>query len=239
MTKCKNCGHRFEGNYCNHCGQAAKTGRINLMFLWEDIHHGILHYDKGITYSIKQLFLKPGYAIRDYIRGKRVGHFRPISLVIVLATIYALIYHLTDVNLITSDNNASIKIYNYVIEHYYWFIIATIPLFGLSTFIAFRDHNYNFPEYIIFESFKASQRLIIHTLFLPVIFFAHSSDFTRFSINILFVIDISLITWTNIQFFSRLTVFNSILKSILSYIIWLLLVFIVAVGIVLVLNIDI
>ncbi len=227
MIKCKNCGHHFEGNFCNHCGQSAKTGRINLMFLWEDIHHGLLHYDKGITYSGKQLFLKPGYIIRDYIQGKRVGHFRPISLVIVLATIYALVNHLTGVNLLSSKNDDSVKIYNYILEHYYWFIIATIPLFSISTKIAFREKHLNFAEYIIFESFKASQRLIIHTIFLPIIFLVNNPKFTGFSINFLFVVDISLIIWTNSQFFNRLSVTNVILRSLLSYAIWLVLVFIV------------
>ena len=98
MTICKNCGNSFEGNYCNQCGQSAKTKRINHEFLWEDIEHGLFHYDKGIGYSLKKLFEKPGIVIFDYIEGKRVNHFRPISMVIIMATIYALIYHLLDLN---------------------------------------------------------------------------------------------------------------------------------------------
>lgn len=57
MIKCKNCSFSFEGNYCSNCGQTAKTERISFKFLWEDIQHGILHYDKGIVYTVKQLFL--------------------------------------------------------------------------------------------------------------------------------------------------------------------------------------
>lgn len=238
MIECKNCGHRFEGNFCNHCGQSAKTGRIDIKFLWEDVHHGILHYDKGIVYSAKQLFLKPGYIIGDYVKGKRVGHFRPISLVIVLATIYALIYHLTNVNLLNSTNNSSVEVYNYLIEHYYWFIIATIPLFAISTKLVFRRQDFNFPEYIIFESFKASQRLIVHTIFLPMIFLVNQPNFTKFCVNILFFIDVSLIIWTNIQFFRTMPISKVIIKSILSYIIWFILVVIILGAILLILGID-
>lgn len=239
MIECKNCGHRFEGNFCNHCGQSAKTGRIDIKFLWEDIHHGILHYDKGIVYSAKQLFLRPGYIISDYVKGKRVGHFRPISLVIVLATIYALIYHLTNVNLLSSTNNSSVKVYNYLIGHYYWFIIATIPLFAICTKLFFRTQNYNYPEYIIFESFKASQRLIVHTLFLPVIFLVNNPIFTKLCVNVLFFIDISLIIWTNIQFFRTLSNVQVFIKSILSYLLWYMMVVLLTGIILLALNIDI
>lgn len=167
-----------------------------------------------------------------------MGHFRPISLVIVLATIYALMYHLTNVNLLNSTNNTSVEVYNYLIEHYYWFIIATIPLFAISTKLVFRRQDFNFPEYIIFESFKASQRLIVHTIFLPMIFIVNQPNFTKFCINFLFFIDISLIIWTNIQFFRTMPISKVIIKSILSYIIWFILVVIFLGVILLILGID-
>ena len=100
MITCKNCGYIFKGNFCNICSQSAATKRINFEFLWEDLEHGLLHYDKGLLYSLKKLFLKPGSAIQEYIQGKRVHHFRPISMVIVLATVYALIYHLGNINIL-------------------------------------------------------------------------------------------------------------------------------------------
>src|SRR6218665_3469561 len=137
MTKCKNCGNSFNENYCNQCGQSAKTKRINYEFLWEDIEHGLLHYDKGIGYSLKKLFKKPGYEIEDYIEGKRVGHFRPISMVIIMATVYALIYHFLDLNHNSGLDKSSGLILEKIFEHYYWFVVGTIPIYAFTTFTTF------------------------------------------------------------------------------------------------------
>lgn len=224
MIKCKNCGHLFEGRYCNYCGQSAKTDRINSKFLWEDIEHGILHYDKGMAHTIKQLFSKPGFAIKDYINGKRVHHFRPISLCIVLATLYGFIYHLTNVKLINTDNNDSVNASEEIFKHYYWFVFITIPIYAFSTKIIFRQKEYNFWEYFILESFKVAQRLFIHVLSLPVIYMFYNS--LNVIMIALTIIDITLIIWTNIQFFNKLPKFKVIYLSILSYLLFFVIVMI-------------
>lgn len=220
MTTCKNCGHRFEGRYCNHCGQSAKTHRIDAKFLWEDIQHGIIHYDKGITYTLKQLYLKPCYVIRDYIQGKRVHHFRPVSLCIVLATVYALIYHLLNINLIDETDTDASSFFDKVIEHYYWFVFGTIPSFALATMITFRDKEYNFWEYFILETFKVAQRLVVHILFLPVIYLFNDLRIARVILYLLMIIDVLLIIWTNIQFFNQKPKLKVALLSFFSYLIY-------------------
>lgn len=59
--------------------------------MWHDIQHGLFHFDQGIFYTAKQLFIRPGHSIREFIEGKRVEHFKPLSLVIILATAYGII----------------------------------------------------------------------------------------------------------------------------------------------------
>lgn len=222
MITCKNCGNLFEGNYCNQCGQSAKTKRINYEFLWEDIQHGLLHYDKGIGYSLKKLFEKPGYVISDYIEGKRVNHFRPISMVIIVATIYALIYHLLDLNHRSAIDESSGAVLEKIFEHYYWFVVATIPVYTFTTYLMFKKTGYNFYEIIIFEAFKTSQRLGVHILFLPVLYFVKDESGFNIITNILFLIDFILIFWTNKQFFNKITAKEVFLRSIGSYLIYLI-----------------
>lgn len=221
-TTCKNCGHQFIGKFCNNCGQTAKTKRIDAAFLWEDIEHGILHYDKGILYTVKQLFLKPGFVIKDYIEGKRVHHFRPISLTIVFATLYVLVYHLTKIDLVNQESEGSKMIFEKVLEHYYWFVFITIPIFAWSTALFFRNNGYNFWEYFIFEAFKASQRLIVHILLLPVIFIIHNATATNYLTKSLLLIDFALIVWTNLQFFNHLPKLKVFYKSLFGYLTYFL-----------------
>lgn len=238
MTTCKNCGNVFDGNYCNQCGQSAKTKRINHEFLWEDIQHGILHYDKGIGYSLKKLFEKPGYIIEEYIAGKRVNHFRPISMVIIMSTIYALIYHLLDLNQRVALDESSGLILEKIFEHYYWFVVATIPLYAITTYIMFKRTGYNFYELIIFEAFKTSQRLGIHIVFLPILYFLKDrSDFNTIS-NLLLIIDFILIFWTNKQFFNKLTSKEVLVRSFISYVMYCILAIVLVVAIALAFGYD-
>ena len=92
-TICKNCNQQFKDNYCNHCGQSAHTHKLNLHYIWHDLQHGLFHFDSGIFYTIKQLLTKPGHTIREFLNGKRIGHYKPLSFVVVMATLYGLLYH--------------------------------------------------------------------------------------------------------------------------------------------------
>lgn len=93
MITCKNCNNEFEGRFCNQCGQPAATHELNFHFLMHDVQHGLFHLDKGVFFTIKELFIRPGYSIHEYLHGKRAQHFKPISLILVLAGILGLLSH--------------------------------------------------------------------------------------------------------------------------------------------------
>lgn len=230
MTNCKNCATSFTGNYCSHCGQSAHTHRIDAHYLWEDIEHGLLHYDKKIGYSLKRLFTKPGAEIRNYITGKRVGHFKPMSLSIILATAYALVYHFTGVKIMSSDNEESVLFLEKIMGHYYWYVVLTIPVFAFATKTAFRVKEYNFAELVVFEAFKSSQRLLVHMVFLPVLLLFHSRASAIVTVNyLLLFVDFGLILWTNKAFFEGRTTSSILWRTLLSYAIYTVCSFIILV----------
>ena len=228
MIKCKNCGNVFEGNFCNNCGQSSKIKKIDAHFLWHDVEHGIFHYDSGIIYSLKQLFLKPGIAIREFMEGKRVGHFRPISLAIILATLYALIYHGLGVKPVEPSAESE-QITEAVLGHYYWFVLLSIPIYAIGTYVAFYREKYNFAEYIVFESFKASQRLVIHIASLPLHLVLDGSGGLKYMTSALLILDIALIFWTNLQFFQKFSKIQIILRSLVNFISYFILLIIISI----------
>ncbi len=69
LVTCKNCQNTFHGAYCNACGQSAHTDKIDKHFLYHEIQHGLLHVDSGIVYTTKELFTRPGHAIREFIEA--------------------------------------------------------------------------------------------------------------------------------------------------------------------------
>ncbi|RCH56453.1 hypothetical protein DJ568_00920 [Mucilaginibacter hurinus] len=79
--KCKNCYNRFEGNFCNNCGQDADTKRINIHYFLDALQHKYLKLNKGFFFTVYGLFVRPGNTIKDYLDGKRVEYFKPFDLI--------------------------------------------------------------------------------------------------------------------------------------------------------------
>ena len=176
---CKNCRQTFKGHYCSNCGQTAETHKLNLHYLWHDIQHGLFHFDSGITYTAKQLFTRPGHSIREFIEGKRVKHFKPISLIAILATVYITLIHLLHINLFTETEPSATSDYSIAIEkfkewsisHFAWITLLSIPLHTIGTKICFRKQGYNFIEYFVLNTYKAAQKLYISILFIPLVYY--------------------------------------------------------------------
>lgn len=227
-TVCKNCNTVFEGNYCNTCGQKADTHKLDFHFLWHDIQHGLFHYDNGILYSFKELYTRPGHTIREYIEGKRVKHFKPISLLIILATLYVLLNHLFHITSATTHNDTNLindktlKIIHWISNHFSWVTLATIPIYTLGTSICFKNQNYNFIEYFILNVFKACQRLFLNIAFIPILLFFFESKTNNITTLVTYTISLLLGFWTNIQFFQNLPKKKIIWLSFLSHLIFLL-----------------
>ena len=82
--ECATCGTRFEGNYCPRCGQSAKIGRYSFkkaLLLFLDVW-GV--GNRGMFRSIRDLLLRPGYMIRDYLRGMQMAYFPPFKMFFLL-----------------------------------------------------------------------------------------------------------------------------------------------------------
>ena len=91
MHECATCGTRYEGNYCPRCGQSAKIGRYsfkNAFLLYLDVW-GL--GNRGMFRSIRDLILRPGYMIRDYLRGMQMAYFPPFKMFFLLVTLSLLV----------------------------------------------------------------------------------------------------------------------------------------------------
>ena len=89
--ECATCGTHYEGNYCPRCGQSAKIGRYsfkNAILLYLDVW-GL--GNRGMFRSIRDLILRPGYMIRDYLRGMQMAYFPPFKLFFLLIALSLLV----------------------------------------------------------------------------------------------------------------------------------------------------
>lgn len=89
--ECATCGTHYEGNYCPRCGQSAKIGRYsfkNAFLLFLDVW-GL--GNRGMFRSIRDLILRPGYMIRDYLRGMQMAYFPPFKLFFLLLALWLVV----------------------------------------------------------------------------------------------------------------------------------------------------
>ncbi len=89
--QCATCGTRFEGNYCPRCGQSASVGiysfkKAFLLFL--DVW-GL--GNRGMFRTIRDLLLRPGYMIRDYLQGMQMAYFPPFKMFFLLIALSLLV----------------------------------------------------------------------------------------------------------------------------------------------------
>ena len=89
--ECATCGTRYEGNYCPRCGQSARIGRYSFkkaLLLFLDVW-GL--GNRGMFRSIRDLILRPGYMIRDYLRGMQMAYFPPFKMFFLLIALSLLV----------------------------------------------------------------------------------------------------------------------------------------------------
>ena len=87
---CANCGEHYHGRYCPQCSMPASWKRMTL----KSLTMGFLDIwgmgNRPIFRSIEQLFLRPGYMIRDYLAGHHLRYFPPFKMLAVLTVLMAL-----------------------------------------------------------------------------------------------------------------------------------------------------
>lgn len=89
--ECATCGTHYEGNYCPRCGQSSKIGRYsfkNAILLYLDVW-GI--GNRGMFRSIRDLILRPGYMIRDYLKGMQMAYYPPFNMFFLLIALLLLV----------------------------------------------------------------------------------------------------------------------------------------------------
>lgn len=77
---CPTCDTRFRGNFCPRCGQSASMSRFSFKSAMLDFVSIWGLGNRSMLRTLRDLVLRPGYMIRDYLKGKRAAYFPPFRL---------------------------------------------------------------------------------------------------------------------------------------------------------------
>lgn len=91
--ECPTCHTQFQGNYCPRCGQSARIGRYSFkaaFLLFLDVW-GV--GNRGMFRTLRDLLLRPGYMIRDYLSGMQMAYFPPFKMLFLLTALSLIVAH--------------------------------------------------------------------------------------------------------------------------------------------------
>jgi hypothetical protein len=156
--KCLNCEADLQAKYCSQCGQKADTHRITLKhFIMHDLLHGVFHIDKGILFTIKQTFSRPGKSANDYIGGKRINYYNIFYLTLIVLGLNVLLVHYAvawhGVAHQPAASEDGVKLLAFFSKNIKYIILSFIPLFALNSLLIFRRKQYNIAEQHIVSGF--------------------------------------------------------------------------------------
>ncbi len=142
----------------------------------EGIFKDIFQLERGIFYTIGELFLRPGIAMRGYLAGKRKRFFNSIALLLLIGSMYFILENVVEPGYyelsmfsdgiegkVISDFDAFARKYQKL------FILLGVPASAVASFLFFRMALLNFSEHIVINAYRTSAELIIS---MPVLLLA-------------------------------------------------------------------
>jgi hypothetical protein len=222
MTHCLNCNQPLQEHYCARCGQKASTHRYSVKhFIVHDLVHGILHIDKGILFTIKELFTRPGHSVRAFIEGKRAQYFSYITLLIILIGLghfLGAFSHLKLTDIVPDKSKAIMsEIEQFSTKYPKLIPLFTIPVSSIFSYLWFRKARLNGTEHLIMNAYKASAELIIGILFSVVTIFYRDKQVLYLLYNVMALLTTAYTVWFYYQYFSAFGYrkYSLILRSIM------------------------
>jgi Protein of unknown function (DUF3667) len=172
LITCINCGNKFEGKYCSNCKQPAINKRVTWLKIIHDLQHALFHTDKGLLYTIKELTIRPGHTIRDYLNGKRVYHFNPFLFMILTGGFASFLFVSLRVKLLNKEIDLDvIEQVSATLAHKYFAIMSglILLLLAITDYVFYRSKKYLFPELIVSNTFQAGQILVFLIALFPLL----------------------------------------------------------------------
>ncbi len=206
---CLNCDYQVSDNYCQNCGQKSTTHRYSLNhFIEHDIIHGIWHIDKGILFTIKELFTRPGHSVREFIEGKRINIFPFVSLLILLLAISSFLTHYTHIHitdLMPESSKATMSALDKLTTEYPRLtLVIMIPLNSVFSLFWFRKAKLNFTEHLVANSYKTAAEMMIGLIFTIItIYYTNIKGLTYIYYFFVVVLSYAYSIWFFYQLFSK------------------------------------
>jgi hypothetical protein len=229
---CENCNGEID-HLCSNCLAQKELKRIDYQFIKNEIL-GALNFERGIFYTIRELMLRPGKSVKEFLHHDRTKLVKPVFFLMVMSFTYAFIENFLpfkeemkkpdfDSSINDSSINNLIQIMNQNIAYLYLLISFFLAWWAK---VFFKKSDYNYYEILLFILYNSGLTLFIYAItgiILLLMGVTEMSIFTLVTTCLFFV----YIIWSAGQFFdgNKIVVyikfFISYLLGFISFIIML------------------
>ena len=190
VRTCSNCGDQYTGRFCPQCGQAGAWDRYS----WRRVLLNFLDIwglgNRPMFRTVQELFWRPGYMIRDYLRGHRQLYFPPFKLLAVSIALMLFVNFLTgdefesmigilveafqlrkidSTPTINAIAHGVVSIGDFLTAHPLYEVLIMVLFMVCCVRVAFRRAgDYNFVETFIFMVFVFCQIFIFNLFSAPI-----------------------------------------------------------------------
>ncbi len=195
--------------------------RIDVHYISHEIQH-LLHFEKGFLFTVRELLLRPGKSVREFLFDDRSKYVKPVIFLIFTSVIFSLIVHFfhIDISYFNIDRIEPLKgkirakeIGDWTNSHIGYTNLIMGVFIGLWIKIFFKKYSYNIFEIVVLLCFVMGEAILIFGVFL---FFANlfrSSIIGLIGASFYFLYTI----WAIGQFFGEKKPMNYI-KSVMTYV---------------------
>ena len=166
---CNNCNLEINQNFCANCGNPTVLKRIDVHYIMHEVEH-LIHFERGLFYTIKELIIRPGESIRNYLYKNRIQLVKPVFFIIVTSLLYTFInqyFHIEDGYVAYSEAQQSTAghIFKWVQDNYGYanIIMGLFITFWIKLF--FRKSGYNYFELLVLLCFVMGIGMLIYSVF--------------------------------------------------------------------------
>ena len=216
---CLDCGAALTDRFCAHCGQPADTHRITLKhLLLHDLPHSVWHVDKGLAFTFWQMLTRPGLTIRGYLAGQRTRQFRPVSYLLLLMGLSALVMSAFQADLqqavqavLAAQSGGAgsppaalmaVVMERYLsmgIKHPYLMQLVLLPLNALVAWRLLRRAGYNYAEVLLANAFIVGTFTVLNLAILLPALLVGNWAFLQLASKVGFILTLVYALWVNAQ----------------------------------------
>ena len=229
---CKNCGHTVEGHFCSHCGQKTDVRRITAANFFQEVSASVFQVDKGLFYTLRELTVRPGPGLREFLDGKRKRYFKPIAYLLTLSSVYFLITRINNQNTLVEDiltgwmtgatgQGSDVVIPDialWLVRNYAYSALLLLPVFSFASYLAFLRFGHTYLEHVVINSYITGHQAIIYSLFV-----IGRTMINHDIIELLPVLGaIAYTFWVYWQLFTTSSRTGNVLRSILTHVLYMI-----------------